>query len=111
MSTERRLAAAAAGAAVLIAALTGCGVPAAGCVVRHQYAIVLFQNDLGANARSYVTSFRLNVRYGPRYVMHLLMHSSIKLPAGNGGAPPVVVRTYAVGLAHSCSVSSVQERQ
>ncbi len=107
MSTK----AAAALCAAAIGALTGCGVPTSGCVVRHQYAIVVFQNDPGANAKSYVMRFRLNIRYGPRDVMHWLMRSDIGLPVRAGGNPPIVVRTYPVGRARSCSVDRVVEHR
>ena len=104
--------AAALGVAAITCVLTACGAPNSGCVVRHKYAIVLFQNDAGANGKTYVTRFRLNVRYGPSDVTHWMLRSHIALPVRAGGVPPIVVRTYAVGgAALSCSVDRVAEHR
>jgi hypothetical protein len=88
-------------------ALTGCAAATTTCVVRHGYAIVIFQNAIGNNGRRFVTRFRLNVKYGPHNISQRLISSRIMLRAAKGGNPPVIVRTYRVGGALGCRVDKV----
>lgn len=105
----RALAAALMPAAVF--GLAGCGSAKTMCTVRHHYAIVIFQNDIGNNRNRLITRFRLNVRYRRDYARGRLIYSRIVLKAATGGNPPIVVRTYHVGDALGCSINGILGRQ
>jgi len=91
--------------------LTGCASATASCVVRHRYAIVIFQNGMANNSSRFVTHFRLNVRYRSDDVVSRFISSRITLRAANGGNPPLIVRTYRVGDAIGCHVDKVAARR
>jgi hypothetical protein len=93
--------------AVATLGLTGCAAAATSCVVRHGYAIVIFQNGMSNPGNRFVTHFRLNVRYRPGDVVRRFISARIKLKSANGGNPPVVVRLYPVGGAVGCRVDKV----
>ena len=93
--------------AVLLLGLTGCASATTACVVRHGYAIVIFQNSIGNYNKRFVTHFRLNVRYGPHDVRQRVINSRIVLRAAKGGNPPPIVKTYRVGGAVGCRIDKV----
>jgi hypothetical protein len=93
--------------AVATLCLTGCAAAATSCVVRHGYAIVIFQNGMANPGNRVVTHFRLNVTYRPGDVVRRFISAQIRLKAANGGNPPVVVRLYPVGSAAGCRVDKV----
>ena len=93
--------------AVATLGLSGCAAAKTSCVVRHGYAIVIFQNGMANSGDRFVTHFRLNVKYRPGDVVRRFITSQIKLKAANGGNPPVVVRLYPVGRAVGCRVDKV----
>jgi hypothetical protein len=88
--------------------LTACTPAVAACTVRHHYAIVIFQNGGASVGKTFVTQFRLNVRYSPYYVEHWIMRTRIALKPARGNKLPVVVKTYRVGHARSCQVDKIQ---
>ena len=96
----------AAGAALL--GITGCSATASTCAVRHGYAIVVFESGAGSNSRVYVTRFRLNVRYSQGNVAHYQMVQRIGVDPSHNGQPSMVIRTYRVGSAQSCSIDKVK---
>src|SRR6266702_4429467 len=83
-------------AAAAVAALAGCASATTACVVRHGYAIVIFQNGVANNSKHFVTRFRLNVKYGPHDIRRRFVGSRIILRAAKGSNPPVIVKTYRV---------------
>src|SRR5215470_14783726 len=87
--------------------LTACTPAVSACTVRHHYAIVIFQNGGSGVGKTFVTQFRLNVRYSPYYVQHYIMHTHIVLKPARGNGLPVVVKTYEVGHARSCEVDKI----
>jgi len=91
--------------------VTGCATATTACVVRHRYAIVIFQNGVGNNTSSFVSRFRLNITYRRHSRVHWLIYSHIVINATKSGNPSVVVRTYLVGHARSCSVDRVIAHQ
>ena len=93
--------------AVAAFGLTGCATAVTSCVVRHGYAIVIFQNGMANPGDRFVTHFRLNVKYRPGNITRRLISARIKLKAANGANPPVVVRLYRVGRAVGCRVDKV----
>lgn len=97
--------------ATAAAGLAGCTSAKAMCTVRHHYAIVIFQNDTGNISERHVTQFRLNIWYGSYRIQHWPMTSSITLRPANGGNPPIIVRTYRVGNASSCTVDRIRAHQ
>jgi hypothetical protein len=88
--------------------LTACTPAVSACTVRHHYAIVIFQNGGASVGKTFVTQFRLNVRYSPYYVEHWIMRTRIALKPARGNKLPVVVKTYRVGHARSCHVDKIQ---
>ena len=99
------------GLAAAAATLTGCASAKTTCTVRHHYAIVIFQNGIGSNRKKNITSFELNLRYQGGRMQHWPMGARITLRPANGGNPPVIVKTYRVGNASSCSVDHVRARK
>ncbi len=87
--------------------LTGCASATTTCVVRHGYAIVVFQNGVGNSSKRFVTRFRLKVKYGPHDIRQRLVNSRITLRAAKGSNPPVIVKAYRVGRAFGCRVDGV----
>ncbi|MDA8322522.1 MAG: hypothetical protein M0030_22315 [Actinomycetota bacterium] len=98
-----------AGGAALLG-VAGCASTASTCAVRNGYAVVVFENGIGANSNLYVTRFRLNIRYGPQSTAHYLIRQRITLRPAKGSNPRMVVRTYLVGGARGCSVDRVRTR-
>jgi|SRR5271165_2732633 len=98
-------------AAAAIFGMSGCAAATTTCTVQHRYAIVVFQSGVGNNSASYVTRFRLNVKYGVNDTVHWLIRAHIVLGAAAGNNPPVIVRTYRVGHALGCSVTGVRTHQ
>ena len=96
------------GLAAAAAGLTGCASAKTTCTVRHHYAIVIFQNGIGSNRKKYITSFELNLRYQGNRAQHWPMRTQMTLRPANGGNPPIIVKTYRVGNASSCSVGHVR---
>lgn len=92
------------GLAAAAASLTGCATAKTTCTVRHHYAIVIFQSGIGSNRKKNITSFELNLRYPGSGMQHWPMRTRITLRPANGGNPPIIVKTYLVGNASSCSV-------
>jgi hypothetical protein len=88
--------------------VTACTPAVTTCTVRHHYAIVIFQNGGAGVGKSIVTQFRLNVRYSPYYVQRYIMRTHIVLKPTRGSHLPVVVRTYRVGHARSCTVDKIR---
>jgi hypothetical protein len=86
--------------------VTGCTPAVSACTVRHHYAIVILQNGGAGVGKTFVTQFRLNVRYSPNYVQHYIMHTHIVLKPARGNLS-VVVKTYEVGHAQSCKVDKI----
>ena len=99
------------GLAATAAGLTGCASARTTCTVRHHYAIVLFQNGIGSNRKKHITSFQLNLLYPGNRRQHWAMRSQITLRPADGGNPPIIVKTYRVGNASSCSVDHVRARR
>jgi hypothetical protein len=97
--------------AAAAAGVTGCASARTMCTVRHHYAIVIFQNGIGSNRKKHITSFELNLRYPGSRTQHWAMRSQITLRPANGGNPPIIVKTYRVGNASSCSVGQVKARK
>lgn len=93
-----------------IVGLASCTSASKLCTVRHRYAIVIFQNGLGNVGKTVVSRFRLNVRYGPSDVRHWLIQAHITLGEVRGHSPGLIVRTYPVGNATSCSIDDVRAR-
>jgi hypothetical protein len=93
--------------AIATLSLAGCAAASTSCVVRHGYAIVIFQNGMANAGDRFVTHFRLNVKYRPADVVRRFISTRIRLKAANGGNPPVVVRLYPVGKAAACHVDKV----
>jgi len=93
--------------AVAALGLAGCASATTTCVVRHGYAIVIFQNGVGNSSKRFVTRFRLNVKYGPQDITRRLINSRITLRAAKGSNPPVIVKAYRVGRAFGCRVDGV----
>jgi len=106
----RRLAAALT-PAVGVYGLAGCAAAASTCTVRHRYAIVVFQNGDGNVGTRLITRFRLNVDYGAGNLQHEVITARIALPPANGSNPPLIIKTYHVGAAVSCTVDGVRARQ
>jgi len=98
-------------AAAAIFGVVGCAAATTSCTVQHHYAIVIFQSGVGNNSASYVTQFRLNVKYGVNDTMHWLIRTDIVLGAATGNNPPLIVRTYRVGHALGCSVTGIRTHQ
>lgn len=98
-------------ATAAILGLTACAAATTTCTVRHRYAIVIFQNGFGNNSTTFVTRFRLNVRYGHHNTAHRLIPARISLSAPNGNTPSLAVRTYRVGHARGCTVDKVRTRR
>ena len=96
------------GLAAAAASLTGCASARTTCTVRHHYAIVIFQNGIGSNREKNITSFELNLRYQGSRRQHWPMRTQITLRPANDGNPPIIVKTYRVGNASSCSVDHVR---
>ena len=90
-----------------ILGLTGCASANATCVVRHRFAIVIFQNGMANYSKRQVTHFRLEVKYWSGNVTTRFISSRITLKAANGGNPPLIVKTYRVGHAMGCHVDKV----
>jgi hypothetical protein len=90
--------------------VTACTPAVATCTVRHHYAIVIFQNGGATVGKAFVTQFRLNVRYSPNYVQHYIMRTLIALKPVRANELPVVVKTYQVGHARSCTVDKIRAR-
>jgi len=88
--------------------MTACTPAVAACTVRNHYAIVIFQNGGAGVGNSFVTQYRLNVRYSPYYVQRYIMRTLIVLKPVQANELPVVVRTYQVGHARSCTVDKIQ---
>jgi len=88
--------------------VTACAPAVSTCTVRHHYAIVIFQNGGAGVGNTLLTQFRLNVRYSPYYVQHYIMHTRMVLKPARGSHLPVVVRTYQVGHARSCTVDKIR---
>ena len=88
--------------------VTACTPAVAACTVRHHYAIVVFQNGGSSVGKTFVTKFRLNVRYSPYYVQHYIMYTHIALKPARANELPVVVETYQVGHARSCTVDKIR---
>jgi hypothetical protein len=99
---------AAAGAAF---GVTACKPAVTACTVRHHYAIAMFQNGGAGVGNTVVTQFRLNVRYSPYFVQHWIIGMHIVLRPVRANQLPVVVRTFHVGHAHSCSVDRIRSKQ
>jgi hypothetical protein len=99
------------GLAAAAASLTGCAVAKTTCTVRHHYAIVIFQNGIGSNRPKHLTSFELNLRYQGGGMQHWPMRTQVTLRPANGGNPPLIVKTYRVGNASSCSVNHVRSHK
>jgi hypothetical protein len=97
--------AAATGAAV---GVTACTPAVTACTVRHHYAIVTFENGGAGVGKTFVTQFRLNVKYSRYYVQHSTMRTRIVLKRAQGNKLPVVVKTYWVGHARSCRVDKIR---
>ncbi|HEX5189539.1 MAG TPA: hypothetical protein VFW16_08365 [Streptosporangiaceae bacterium] len=97
----------AAGAAL---AVTACSPATTACRVRHNYAIVIFENGGGSVGKILVTQFRLNVKYSPYNIQHIVKTTHFKLKPVRGKGLPVVVKTYRVGPASSCHVDRVKTR-
>ena len=97
--------------AATAAGLTGCAAAKTTCTVRHHYAIVIFQNGIGSNRKKNITSFELNLRYPGDRMQHWPMRTQITLRPANGGNPPVIIKTYRVGNASSCSVDHIRARK
>ncbi|SRR5665811_1505834 len=93
------------------AGLTGCASAKTTCTVRHHYAIVIFQNGIGSNREKHIISFELNLQYQGNRAQHWQMRTQITLRPANGGNPPIIVKTYRVGNASSCSVDHVKARK
>ena len=87
--------------------LAGCASATSACVVRHGYAIVIFQNGMANYSKRFVRHFRLEIKYGPNEVVRRVVNSRIVLKTAQQGNPPVVVRTYPVGRAIGCRVDKV----
>lgn len=96
------------GLAAAAASLTGCAAAKTTCTVRHHYAIVIFQDGIGSNRKKVITSFELNLRYQGGQTQHWPIRSLITLPPASGGNPPLMVKTYRVGNASSCSVDHIR---
>ena len=96
---------AATGAALSV---TGCTPAVSKCTVRHHYAIVVFQNGGSSVGKTFVTQFRLNVRYSDDDVQRFIMRSYIVLKPQRANRLPVVVKTYFVGHARSCWIDKIQ---
>jgi len=101
----------AAAAALMPAAalgLAGCANATSTCTVRHQFAIVIFQDGAGNAGTRYITRFRLNVDYGGGAIEHQVIAAHIALKPASGGNPPLIIKTYGVGSAVSCSIDDVR---
>jgi hypothetical protein len=96
------------GLAAAAASLTACAAAKTTCTVRHHYAIVIFQNGIGNNRNKNITSFELNLRYQGNQAQHWPIRSQITLRPAHGGNPPLIVKTYRVGNAMSCTVDHVR---
>ncbi len=59
--------------AVAALGLAGCASATTTCVVRHGYAIVIFQNGVGNSSKRFVTRFRVGRAFGCR-VDKILAH-------------------------------------
>ena len=94
--------------AAAAAGLSGCASAKTTCTVRHHYAIVIFQNGIGSNRKKNITSFELNLRYQGGQTQHWPIRSQITLRPAHGGNPPLIVKTYRVGSAISCTVDHVR---
>jgi hypothetical protein len=88
--------------------VTACTPAVAACTVRHHYAIVVFENGGAGVGKSFVTQYRLNVTYSPNYVQRYIMRTLIALKPVGANELPIVVRTYQVGHARSCTVDKIQ---
>ncbi len=95
-------------ATVAALGVTGCTPAVTKCTVRHHYAIVVFQNGGSSVGKTFVTQFRLNVRYSDDDVQRRIMRSFIVLKPERGNRLPVVVKTYRVGHARSCQVDKIR---
>jgi hypothetical protein len=91
--------------------LTACTPAVTACTVRHHYAIVILENGGGGVGKTFVKQFRLNVRYSPYYVRHLVINERIVLRPVRGHQLPVTIKTYRVGHARSCGVDRIKTRQ
>ncbi len=91
--------------------LTACSPATTACRVRHNYAIVIFENGGGGVGKTLVTQFRLNVKYSPYNIQHLIKSAHITLKPVRGKGLPVVVKTYRVGPARSCHVDRLKTHQ
>src|SRR5215469_5131927 len=96
---------AAGGAAV---GVTACSPSVSTCTVRHHYAIVIFQNGGASVGNTVVTQFRLNVRYSPYWVQRWTIGTRIVLRPVGANPLPIVVKTFDVGHARSCSIDRVE---
>jgi len=91
--------------------LAGCAAAASTCTVRHHYAIVIFQNGTGNPGARLITRFRLTIDYGGGNLQHQVITARIALPPAGGANPPLIIKTYHVGAAVSCTVDGVRARQ
>lgn len=105
-ATKRLAVTLCAGGAALLG-LTGCSPTVTGCAIRHGYAVVVFEDGIGSNSHQYISSFRLNVRYGQQYISHWMITENIPLKPERNGDPYMVIRTYKVGNAIGCSVDEL----
>lgn len=94
----------------MILGVTACSPATTACTVRHHYAIVVFENGGGSVGKTKVTQFRLNVKYSPYNIQHLIKRARFKLKPVKGKGLPVVIKTYWVGHAQSCHVDRVRAR-
>lgn len=88
--------------------LAGCATASTTCVVRHQLAIVIFQDGVGNYSGRVITRFRLTLRYGPHGTSSRLVYLHLRLRAARGGNPPLVVQTYRAGPAIGCRADHVK---
>lgn len=88
--------------------VTACSPAITACRVRHNYAIVIFENGGGGVGKTLVTRFRLNVKYSSYNIQRLTKSTYIKLKPVRGKGLPVVVKTYWVGQALSCHVDRIK---
>jgi hypothetical protein len=91
--------------------VTACAPAVTTCTVRHHYAIAIFQNGGASVGNTVVKQFRLNVRYSPYFVQHWTIGTRIVLAPVGANPLPVVVRTYSVGDARSCSIDQIHSNQ
>ncbi|MDR2987607.1 MAG: hypothetical protein LBV34_22500 [Nocardiopsaceae bacterium] len=98
-------------AAAAVVGISACSPAVTACRVRHHYAIVVFENGGGGVGKTLVKQFRLNVKYSPYYTMRTIKYERFTLKPVKGNGLPVVVKTYKVGHARSCTVDHIKTKE